>query len=115
MHSVSIPEPKPPVFGDTRPLNVPNQFAEDEDDATAGGESIDNAHVPNEAHVRDEVPSDAIYADCGSDIFVHRSDPTNQLTLSFGGQVYLFDSITTDKVQAVPFRLGDMKLHKVRN
>ncbi|XP_076942418.1 GATA transcription factor 28-like isoform X2 [Bidens hawaiensis] len=34
------------------------------------------------------------------------TDDTNQLTLSFQGQVYVFDSVSTDKVQAVLLLLG---------
>ncbi|XP_076899943.1 GATA transcription factor 28-like [Bidens hawaiensis] len=34
------------------------------------------------------------------------ADDTNQLTLSFQGQVYVFDSVSTDKVQAVLLLLG---------
>uniref|UniRef100_A0A5B7BXD2 Putative GATA transcription factor 25 n=1 Tax=Davidia involucrata TaxID=16924 RepID=A0A5B7BXD2_DAVIN len=104
------------MYGHTQSLNVPNQFAADEDDATAGGESIDNPHVPYEAHVLEDggvggvVPSDAVYADGGSDLVVPRNDTTNQLTLSFRGQVYMFDSVTTDKVQAVLLLLGGCEL-----
>ncbi|XP_076955143.1 GATA transcription factor 28-like [Bidens hawaiensis] len=34
------------------------------------------------------------------------TDDTNQLTLSFQGQVYIFDSVSSDKVQAVLLLLG---------
>ncbi|CAK9186577.1 unnamed protein product [Ilex paraguariensis] len=109
------------MYGVTQPLNVPNHFsAAGEDDATTGGggESIDNSHVGYEAHsfedggvgdldgVEVAVPHEAVYAADGGDSDVQRGDVSNQLTLSFRGQVYVFDAVTMEKVQAVLLLLG---------
>ena len=50
----------------------------------------------NPVHI---VPSDVVYADGASDLPLQRTDCSNQLTLSFRGQVFVFDDVTTDKVR----------------
>ncbi|XP_059636462.1 GATA transcription factor 25-like isoform X2 [Cornus florida] len=105
------PTSKPPMYGHSQPLNVHDQFVGgDGDDANAGGDSMDSPHVPYEAQGLEDGggidASDAVYADGGSDLSVQQNDSANQLTLSFRGQVYVFDSVTTDKVQSVLLLLG---------
>ncbi|KAF5462019.1 hypothetical protein F2P56_018063 [Juglans regia] len=119
------------MYGHSQTLNMPNQIsaaAEDDDvsGAGAGAESIDNSLIRYEAHsiddaagsvggVVDDVTADAVYSHGGSDggaseMVIQRHDGTSQLTLSFRGQVYVFDSVTPDKVQAVLLLLGGCEL-----
>ncbi|XAR48486.1 hypothetical protein NMG60_11031315 [Bertholletia excelsa] len=109
------------MYGHTQPLSVPNQFAAAEDDPAGGGESAENHHDPYETQSLDDggvggidavdvVPSGVVYADGGSILPVQRSDCSNQLTLSFRGQVFVFDDVTTDKVQSVLLLLGASEL-----
>ena len=105
------------MYGHAQPLNMPNQIAAaaDEDDVSgAGAESIDNSHIRYEAHslddtagavveVVEDVASDSVYGQVGgggaAEIAIQRHDGTSPLTLSFRGQVYVFDSVTPDKVR----------------
>jgi hypothetical protein len=52
--------------------------------------------------VVEDVASDAVYGQGGgggaAEMAIQRHDGTSQLTLSFRGQVYVFDSVTPDKV-----------------
>ncbi|KAG5541899.1 hypothetical protein RHGRI_021659 [Rhododendron griersonianum] len=100
------------MYGHTQP---PNQFAAAPDeDPAADGESADDRRVQYEGGSFDDVeivPTDDVYADGGSDGMLQRSsDGSNQLTLSFRGQVFVFDDVTTDKVQAVLLLLGASEL-----
>ncbi|KAL2339978.1 hypothetical protein Fmac_007918 [Flemingia macrophylla] len=52
-----------------------------------------------------DVAADSVYP---TDITIHDS---SQLTLSFRGQVYVFDAVTPDKVQAVLLLLGGSELN----
>ncbi|XP_030933497.1 GATA transcription factor 25 isoform X2 [Quercus robur] len=117
------------MYGHAQTLNMPNQIAADDDDVScAGVESIDNPHIRYETHslddetgavvggVVEDVTADAVYAHTGvatgvsPDMGIQRHDGTSQLTLSFRGQVYVFDSVTPDKVQAVLLLLGGCEL-----
>lgn len=116
------------MYGHAQPLNMPNQIApaaDDDDVSGAGTESIDNPHIRYEAHslddatgavvgVVEDVTADAVYghgaAGVASDMAIQSPDGTSQLTLSFRGQVYVFDSVTPDKVQAVLLLLGGCEL-----
>lgn len=109
------------MYGHAQPLNMPNQIAAsaDEDDVSgAGTESIDNSHIRYDAHslddtagavveVVEDVASDAVYGQGGgggaAEIAIQRHDGTSQLTLSFRGQVYVFDSVTPEKVRFFSF------------
>lgn len=107
------------MYGHAQSLNMSNQIAAsaDEDNvsgAGAGAESIDNSHIRYDAHsledtagavveVVEDVASDAVYGQGGggggaAEMAIQRHDGTSQLTLSFRGQVYVFDSVTPDKV-----------------
>ena len=48
----------------------------------------------------DDVGHDAVYGGTGHELVVNRGDGSSQLTLSFRGQVYVFDAVTPDKVRA---------------
>ncbi|CAN0873505.1 GATA transcription factor 25 [Linum grandiflorum] len=56
----------------------------------------------------DVMSPDSVYVDGGADI-------TNQLTLTFRGQVYVFDDVTPDKVQAVLLLLGGCEINSGTN
>lgn len=113
------------MYAHSQSLNVPNHFTTADEDPSpcaggGGGESAaDNPHVSYETHSLDDgvgiddvhiVPSDVVYADGASDLPLQRTDCSNQLTLSFRGQVFVFDDVTTDKVQAVLLLLGASEL-----
>ncbi|PSS17345.1 GATA transcription factor [Actinidia chinensis var. chinensis] len=93
------------MYGHTQSMNASDRFAAAEDDSSAGGDDsvgIDGVEV---------VPPDAVYGDGGGqEAPLQRSDCSNQLTLSFRGQVFVFDDVTTDKVQAVLLLLGASEL-----
>ncbi|THG17720.1 hypothetical protein TEA_030136 [Camellia sinensis var. sinensis] len=113
------------MYAHSQSLNVPNHFTTADQDPSpcaggGGGESAaDNPHVSYETHSLNDgvgiddvhiVPSDVVYADGASDLPLQRTDCSNQLTLSFRGQVFVFDDVTTDKVQAVLLLLGASEL-----
>lgn len=117
--------PNPTMYAHSQSLNVPNHFTTADQDPSpcaggGGGESAaDNPHVSYETHSLDDgvgiddvhiVSSDVVYADGASDLPLQRTDCSNQLTLSFRGQVFVFDDVTTDKVQAVLLLLGASEL-----
>uniref|UniRef100_A0A0A0LNY5 GATA transcription factor 25 n=2 Tax=Cucumis sativus TaxID=3659 RepID=A0A0A0LNY5_CUCSA len=91
-------------------------------DCSDTGEPLDNRLVRYGAHSLEDgvgvggmvevLNPDAVYvpAGDGSDLAVQRSDGSNQLTLSFRGQVYLFDAVSPEKVQAVLLLLGGCEL-----
>ncbi|OVA01838.1 zinc finger protein [Macleaya cordata] len=102
--------------------NHPNQINEEEDGA--GTESIDNPNIRFEDDdvmdgVEEETPSDsAAYGGGGvaasnnnNNLAVTtREENMDQLTLSFQGQVYVFDSVSPEKVQAVLLLLGGYEI-----
>lgn len=96
------------MYGRPQHMSMHSQIAGDEDDGAAS-DSIDNPHVHYDGQVLQDgvVPgmeaasdahSDAVYGADGSEIALQPSDAINQLTLSFRGQVYVFDSVTHEKV-----------------
>ncbi|KAJ7965837.1 GATA transcription factor [Quillaja saponaria] len=113
------------MYGHQHTMNMPNhQIAAGIDDDGSGPRvgSIDNHHIQYETHALEDggchggaidgVTSDSVYAttDDGSNMANQPCDSTSQLTLSFRGQVYVFDSVTPDKVQAVLLLLGGCEL-----
>ena len=95
------------MYGHPQHMSMHSQIAGDEDGGAAS-ESIDNPHLHYDAHVLQDgvvpgmevagdVHSDAVYAN-GSEVALQPTDANNQLTLSFRGQVYVFDSVTHEKV-----------------
>lgn len=115
------------MYGSVQHMNLPKQQiirrgAADEDDgdgsssaAGATGDSVEHAHMGYEAHALDEgaaaagmggviesIPPDAVYATgSGSEFAIPDGEDSSQLTLSFRGQVYVFDAVTPKKV--LPF------------
>ena len=106
------------MYGHAQPMNQIVAAPGDDDDATSvGAESIDNPHIRYDAHhaledagggvgagVVDDVTTDSVYVPAGvgsSELALQRGDDTSQLTLSFRGQVYVFDAVTPDKVQTL--------------
>lgn len=101
-------------------LNLPKQLpsaAADDDGSGSGPESMDNSTVPyDHRHLADdddagvaaaaamgsvieEIPPDAVYAPGGAgDLGVSVGEEASQLTLSFRGQVCVFDAVTPKKV-----------------
>ncbi|XP_062025570.1 GATA transcription factor 25 [Rosa rugosa] len=105
------------MYGHAHPMDMQNQIPAGggNDDDAPGPESIDNAHIHYEGHtledggvVVEEATSDDVYIHGGNtdlDMAIPY-EGSSQLTLSFRGQVYVFDSVTPDKVQAVLLLLG---------
>ncbi|XP_028802183.1 GATA transcription factor 25 [Neltuma alba] len=111
------------MYGQLASMNVTNRIStgEDEDGAGIGAESIDNHNIHYETQaledgsggvggIVEDVNSDTVYVSgSGSELSIPHEDPS-QLTLSFRGQVYVFDSVTPDKVQAVLLLLGGSEI-----
>ncbi|KAL1222513.1 GATA transcription factor 25 [Cardamine amara subsp. amara] len=120
------------MFGHhSQPVNIPNQIGTSS--ATPAGEdhvsaSATSGHIPYDDI--DEIPHpDSIYGHGaasdlipdGSHLVAHRSEGSellvsrppegaNQLTITFRGQVYVFDAVRPDKVDAVLSLLGATEL-----
>ncbi|CAM8986366.1 unnamed protein product [Rhodiola kirilowii] len=77
-----------------------NGMEDDTNDGVVGNEGLDG-HM---GRVVENI-SDERYA-----IVAQGAETANQLTLSFQGQVYVFDSVSPDKVQAVLLLLGGQEL-----
>ncbi|KAK2983176.1 hypothetical protein RJ640_018521 [Escallonia rubra] len=110
------------VYG-AEAMNIQQQRnqIEDGEEHVAGGESIDNPQIRYEAHALhdgggdameemnggvDGVASHALYVP-GAEIAPAASGGgADQLTLSFQGEVYVFDAVSPEKVQAVLLLLG---------
>ncbi|KAJ1424745.1 Zinc finger, GATA-type [Sesbania bispinosa] len=91
------------------PMNMPNQIEDNDGDS----------HIHYDSHALEDgsggvedVSTDTVYVSGGGgpDMSIQRCDDSSQLTLSFRGQVYVFDSVTPDKVQAVLLLLGGCEL-----
>ncbi|KAF8404727.1 hypothetical protein HHK36_009616 [Tetracentron sinense] len=110
------------ISGHAQAMNLPSQIDDEEDGA--GGESIDNPHIRYEAHALEDgdvgaivesmdgvedVPNDSVYV-AGPNLSQPRGDSTDQLTLSFQGEVYVFDAVSPEKVQAVLLLLGGYEI-----
>ncbi|KAH7567642.1 hypothetical protein ACOSP7_010339 [Xanthoceras sorbifolium] len=100
------------MYGHSQPMNVPSQISpgEDDDDVSVGAD--DHHHLAYDPHtaiengvVVEDVAADSVYVPSGSEL-----SNSSQLTLSFRGQVYVFDAVTPDKVQAVLLLLGGCEL-----
>ncbi|EOY15484.1 GATA-type zinc finger protein with TIFY domain [Theobroma cacao] len=113
------------MYGQSQPMNIPAQIVgsgADVDDDVSASVSADNHHsVSYDAHPLEDgvgvedVANDPIYVSAAvasaSDLAaVQRVDGASQLTLSFRGQVYVFDAITPDKFHAVLLLLGGCEL-----
>ncbi|CAI9116121.1 OLC1v1017194C1 [Oldenlandia corymbosa var. corymbosa] len=87
-----------------------------------GGDSIETAEIVGYEDgsgigggldgIEVSVPHDSVYGGANGGVcpdegmMAPGADVSNQLTLSFRGQVYVFDSVTAEKVQAVLLLLG---------
>ncbi|XP_002522687.2 GATA transcription factor 24 [Ricinus communis] len=104
------------------PMNIHNthleeeEEEEDEDIGGGGEESIDNPnnHYENGGgSVVGGVEGDAIQVTGDPDyplVAVYGGGSSDQLTLSFQGEVYVFDAVSPDKVQAVLLLLGGYEI-----
>ncbi|XP_004490456.1 GATA transcription factor 25 [Cicer arietinum] len=111
---------EPSIYGHSHPLNI----TAESDDGSGPDNTIEgHHHIQYETHglndggvgggvVVDEGTSDAVYGHGGgnSELALQSFDDSSQLTLSFRGQVYVFDSVTPDKVQSVLLLLGGCEL-----
>lgn len=100
------------MYGPSQPLNIPSRIGAGERDDGSGNEpAVDghHHHIQYETHALDDgaaggavvvedVTSDAVYVSGGGGPV-----ESSQLTLSFRGQVYVFDAVTPDKVPFPPF------------
>ncbi|KAK2659946.1 hypothetical protein Ddye_006479 [Dipteronia dyeriana] len=104
------------MYGHSQPMNVPAQMspgAGDDDDVSVGADDHHH-HLGYDPHAAmengvgvgvEDVAADSVYVPTGSEL-----SNSSQLTLSFRGQVYVFDAVTPDKVQAVLLLLGGCEL-----
>ncbi|KAF8411350.1 hypothetical protein HHK36_003897 [Tetracentron sinense] len=98
-------------------MKIPSQI--DDDDDGPGSESIDNPHTRYEdggvdcsamaMDVVEDVPSNSMYVS-GANVALLREESMDQLTLSFQGQVYVFDTVSSEKVEAVLLLLGGYEI-----
>lgn len=95
------------MYGHAQPMDIQNQIPAGEEDDSAGAESIDNAHIHYEGHTLED-GGVVVHEATSDDVYIHGGNTdldmaipyegSSQLTLSFRGQVYVFDSVTPDKV-----------------
>ncbi|KAK7275852.1 hypothetical protein RIF29_16978 [Crotalaria pallida] len=105
---------EPPMYDHTPPMNnMPNQICAAENDDGSADVSIDP--IPYDTHGLEHGnggggAEDGVYVPgeggVDAEFSIQPCDDPNQLTLTFRGQVYVFDSVTPDKVQAVFLLLG---------
>ncbi|KAL4274104.1 hypothetical protein GQ457_13G020840 [Hibiscus cannabinus] len=101
------------MYGQSQPMNIPGQIADN--DVPAAAPTDNHQSVSYDVHPLEDVSADPIYvtsaAASASDLaVVQRVDGASQLTLSFRGQVYVFDAITPEKFHAVLLLLGGCEL-----
>ncbi|PPR94339.1 hypothetical protein GOBAR_AA26328 [Gossypium barbadense] len=114
------------MYGQSQPMNVPapvtSSGVDVRDDVSASASVDNHQNVSYDAHPLDNgvgvegVHTDPIYATAeaasAADLaIVQRVDDASQLTLSFRGQVYVFDAITPNKFHAVLLLLGGCELN----
>ncbi|KAK8624238.1 hypothetical protein V6N13_065589 [Hibiscus sabdariffa] len=107
------------MYGQSQPMNLPGQIADNNVSASAPADNYQT--VSYDAHPLDDdvgvedVSADPLYvttsAASAPDLAIpQRVDGASQLTLSFRGQVYVFDAITPEKFHAVLLLLGGDEL-----
>lgn len=98
------------MYEHSQPLNTTVPITAGESDDGSGPDAgIDAQHqIQYETHGMDDSNSDAVYGNGGEnpEFALQSFDESDQLTLSFRGQVYVFDSVTPAKVQSVLLLLG---------
>lgn len=74
--------------------------------------NLEDASGEGEGNIQDVSLDDVYVSGDGNhpDMSIQRFDDSSQLTLSFRGQVYVFDSVTPEKVQSVLLLLGGCEL-----
>jgi hypothetical protein len=98
---------EPSMFGNATPLNITRETEDGSgpDSAIEGNHHIHFETVDDGSggFVVEDVTSDAVYGHGGgnSELAIQRFEDSDQLTLSFRGQVYVFDSVTPDKVRTI--------------
>ncbi|XP_047315161.1 GATA transcription factor 28-like [Impatiens glandulifera] len=95
-----------------------SQIEDEGGDDVAGGESIDNPHIRFDSHsihdggdvvvpMNDNAHNSHVLYSTGTEVpLAVGGSSVDQLTLSFQGEVYVFDAVTPEKVQAVLLLLG---------
>ncbi|XP_012081379.1 GATA transcription factor 28 isoform X1 [Jatropha curcas] len=99
-------------------MEIHGQLEEDDEDMAGGGEeSIDNPNIHYENGAgngggMEDVPPSGIRVTGAQDYpsMLGHSSHVDQLTLSFQGEVYVFDAVSPDKVQAVLLLLGGYEI-----
>ncbi|GAB4838402.1 hypothetical protein Ancab_027937 [Ancistrocladus abbreviatus] len=100
-------------------MNLDNQQIEEEDDDVAGGESIDNPQIGYGSHPFEGdngstravngvevIHPGSLYVPDSEFPLPASAGGSDQLTLSFQGEVYVFDAVSPEKVQEVLILLG---------
>ncbi|CAL1395489.1 unnamed protein product [Linum trigynum] len=122
------------MYAHSQSMNIPHQIDDvpvgggDEEDASGAPDSMDQHQLHNIGYddaaaaavvVVDDMSADSVYVSSsggpGSELLLQGGDITNQLTLTFRGQVYVFDDVTPDKVQAVLLLLGGCEINSGLN
>ncbi|KAE8685753.1 GATA transcription factor 28 [Hibiscus syriacus] len=105
------------MYVQSQPMNIPGQIADNDvsDPADHHHMVAYDAHPLDDGVGVEDLSTDHIYgtsaAASASDLAaVQRVDIASQLTLSFRGQVYVFDAITPEKFRAVLLQLGGCEL-----
>ncbi|KAA3484810.1 GATA transcription factor 25-like [Gossypium australe] len=104
------------MYGQSQPMNIPASIADNDVSASAPADNHQSvsydAHPLDDGVGVDDVSADPLYVtSTPSDLaIVQRVDGASQLTLSFRGQVYVFDAITPEKFHAVLLLLGGSEL-----
>ncbi|GMI89658.1 Zinc-finger protein expressed in Inflorescence Meristem, GATA TRANSCRIPTION FACTOR 25 [Hibiscus trionum] len=98
------------MYGQSQPMNIPGQIADNDVSASAPADNHQSASY--DAHPLEDGLAGPIYVTTSaSDLAVVQGvDGASQLTLSFRGQVYVFDAITPEKFHAVLLLLGGCEL-----
>ncbi|KAH7518749.1 GATA transcription factor 24 [Ziziphus jujuba] len=93
------------------------QVEDEDDDVATAEESIDNPQIRFEEgsgvapmNGVQDVPPNALYVPSSDYHPVAENGGSDQLTLSFQGEVYVFDAVSPDKVQAVLLLLGGYEI-----
>ncbi|XP_041011746.1 GATA transcription factor 24-like [Juglans microcarpa x Juglans regia] len=98
--------------------NIESQIEDEDEDVAGGEESIDNPQIRFEDGAVavtfnggvQEVTPNTIYVPSSDYPPVAGNGGADQLTLSFQGEVYVFDAVSPDKVQAVLLLLGGYEI-----
>lgn len=96
------------MYGQDQSMEVPDQYAAPEagDQVAVVEDSINDPQVPYEAHPLDGAVISDVYANDNTDLVIQPEARPNQLTISYRGQVYVFEDVTEEKVQSVFLLLG---------